>query len=516
MGATVARYRDYADYGDRGPSRRSPSRRARYGAGDYERPRRPASSRYEYVRRRPLGSRRTRSRAKQAGTSPGLIIGLITNSVLVTVVGIIYLFFPATWQRIIHFRDSSPDLAAGADVVVLAHAVPWGALSLGDGSAPAPTATPTGTAQPTVSPQASKTPQPTTTPQPGATAQPSNVLKPAGTTADGVAWYRLARGTHTLVYTAAPFATVRCQISVPAASSDTCALAQPPQTQPSDGVRALGAAARVVDAQATVDHLPPEQQKPLFDAIQAALSPQPTTMQPYERYLNANGQVVYTYITLQATLLYTVNTDVAHAIPVPTPTPSATPAATGTTTGTPSATAIPAPTGTATATATPTQPATCLSLCDSIASSDAPVDAWNQLANLLPGWRYAPARGQPITAPATGQGSAATSAVVFIRWNGQWQVGVKDTDKAQLLSNAVLAAANTLHMPSGWSVKTYPATNPADGYLVVVGPSTGASAQVLYRFGVLLSVNSLAYSTFPTLPHANFAERTLAAGIKTQ
>jgi hypothetical protein len=489
MGATVARYRDYEDYGDRGPSR------------------------YGYVRRRPAGSRRARSRGKQQGTSPGLIIGLITNSVLVTVVGIIYLFYPATWQRIIHFRDSSPDLAAGADVVVLAHAAPWGMLSLDDGTAPTPTATPTGTAQPTVSPHASKTPQPTTTAQPTATAQPSNVLKPAGTTADGVVWYRLSRGTHTLVYTAAPFATLRCQISVPAAGSDTCALAQ---TQPSDGVRALGAAARVVDAQATVDHLPPEQQKPLFDAIQAALSSQPTTMQPYERYLNASGQVVYTYVTLQATLLYTVNTDAAHAIPLPTPTPSATPAATGTTTRTPVATASTTPAGTATATGTPTSPATCLSLCDALASSDLPVDAWNQLVNLLPGWRYAPARGQPITAPATGVGKAATSAVVFIRWNGQWQVGVKDTDKAQLLSNAVLAASNTLHMPSGWSVKVYPAANPADGYLVVAGPATGASALLLYRFGVLLAVNSLAYTTFPSLPRANLAERTLAAGIKTQ
>jgi len=525
MGAIVARYRDYEEYGDRGPRRRSPSRRARYSSDDYERPRRPASSRYGYDRPRPPGSRRappsrrTRSRAKQQGTSPGLIIGLITNSVLVTVVGIIYLFFPATWQRIIHFRDYTPPLAAGADVIVLAHAVPWGTLSLDDGatSAPTTTVTPSGTAQPTASPQASNTPQPTTTAQPSVTARPSNVLKSAGTTADGTAWYRLARGTHTLVYTAAPFATLRCQISVPAASSDTCALALPPQTQSSAGIRALGAAMRMVDAQATVDHLPPEQQKPLFDAIQAALSPQPTTVQPYERYLNATGQAVYTYVTLQATLLYTVNTDAAHAIPLPTPTPSATPTATGSPTGTPVATAVTTPTGTATATGTPTPPATCLSLCDTLASSDLPVDAWNQLVNLLPGWRYVPARGQPITAQATAQGSAATSAVVFIRWDGQqWQVGGKDTDKALLLSNTVLAAASTLHLPSGWSVKAYPAANPADGYLVVTGPSTGASAQVLYRFGVLLSVNSLAYTTFPSLPHANFAERTLAAGIKTQ
>src|SRR5262249_20162107 len=115
--AIVARYRGYEDYDDRGPRRRPPSRRARSGGDDYYQPRRPAPSRYG--RRPPPPSRRARSRARKQSTSPGLIIGLITNSVLVAVVGIIYVFFPATWQRIIHFRDYTPPLAAGADVIVL-------------------------------------------------------------------------------------------------------------------------------------------------------------------------------------------------------------------------------------------------------------------------------------------------------------------------------------------------------------------------------------------------------------
>jgi hypothetical protein len=434
-------------------------------------------------------------------------------------IAVLYFGFPAVWQRIIHLgRDVQPPLAVGADVVVLAHAVPWGTLSLSDGAAPATTPSPQPTGSPQVSPAptATMTPAASTTPQASVTPQASKTptaLKASGTTADGYAWYKLARGKHTLVYAAAPFATVTCQISVPEASGDTCPLAQ---VQSSAGIRALGAA-RVVDAQATADHLGADQRTALFGAIQTALNPQPTTVQIYERYLNGSGQAVMTYVTLQASLLYTVNTDAAHAIPLPTPPPTATPGTppgtTPTATGTAGATPSTTPPA-ATATASP--PPTCLSLCDALFSADAPTDAWNAFVNVLPSWSYAPARGQPISGPAAAQGSAATSAVVNIRWNGQWQVGVKDVDKAGLLSNAVAAYAGALPLPAGWSVKVYPAANPADGYLVVATSGAGAVAQLLYRFGVLLSLNSVAYTTFPTLHHANTAEHAIAAGIKTE
>jgi hypothetical protein len=88
--------------------------------------------------------------------------------------------------------------------------------------------------------------------------------------------------------------------------------------------------------------------------------------------------------------------------------------------------------------------------------------------------------------------------------------------KARLLGDIVATAVAALKPPQGWTVKTYPASNPTDGYLAVVSPSSGTPAQLLYRFGILLSVNSVAYTTFPSLLHASAAERTLALGITTQ
>lgn len=474
--------------------------------------------------------------------SPALVVGLLANVALLLGVGVLYLFFPATLQRIIHLRDgNSGQLANGADVIVLAHAVPWGTLSLADGSRAAAGPSVTAQPSPSVSPSTSPTAQPTASPaaSPAATSAPGTALSPAGTAA-GFTYYRLARGTHQLVYTAAPFSTLRCQISVPAATSDTCAVLPTPAV---DALRALGAA-RMVDAQATADHLGADQQKALFDAISGAMSPKATNVQYGERYLNASGQTTFNYQTLQAALVYSVNTDPAHAIALPnaaapsspsaSPSPSAPPAAS------PSAPATGTPTGTPGASASTAAPTTCVSLCDvpvdasqSDASQSETVTSpqgtpatsatpeantpapWNQLANLVPTWHYTPSRGQTVAAPASMQGGT-TSAVVAMTWNGAWQVSASDAAKAKLLGSVVTTAVDALKLPAGWSIASYPADNPADGYLVVAGASPENSAQLLYRFGVLLSVNNLAVSTFPSLPRASSAERTLAAGIKTQ
>jgi hypothetical protein len=337
------------------------------------------------------------------------------------------------------------------------------------------------------------------------------MLQPAGTAA-GLPWYRLPRGAHTLVYTAAPFPTVRCQISVPAARGDTCPLLA---ISPSDATNALGAP-RLVDAQATVDRLPADQQQALFAAVQGATSPQPTSMQPYEHYLSGSGQVTLTFQTLQATLLYSVNTDPAHAFPIPTaPTPSGTPTVSPTTA--PSTTPATTPTGTP-------APPKCVSLCTAPLPANAPAGAWIQLANLVPSWRYTTSSGRVIAASAPAATSAATTMLfISIQWDGQWQVSAADADKAALLSSTVAAIAGGLRLPSGWTMRTYPAQNPSDGYLVIAGHDNGAnqplaapSALLLYRFGVLVTANTTARSTFPSLLYGTLQERTLAQQIASQ
>lgn len=62
----------------------------------------------------------------------------------------------------------------------------------------------------------------------------------------------LGRGRHTIEYRAAPFPTLRCVVSVPAAPDDTCPLARP---SPVDPVHAFGAA-RVLDLLARPERLP--------------------------------------------------------------------------------------------------------------------------------------------------------------------------------------------------------------------------------------------------------------------
>lgn len=467
---------------------------------------------------------------------PTVVVGLLANILLLATIAVLYFLFPATWQRLIHFRDAAQQqLPAGADIVALAHAVPWGTLSLADG-APAPSATASPSASPFASPSPTAAPTASTTPSttPSATPAVSKALTPAGTAGTYV-YYRLARGTHTLVYTAAPFPTMRCQISIPAASVDTCNLLP---GLASGAVHALGAA-RIVDAQATADHLAADTQKALFDAIQTAANPSPTQVVYGEHYLNASNQSTYNvYSPLQAALIYTVNTDPAHALPPPSSEPSAT--------ATPSAATTPATTGTPSATAT--TPASCVSLCDLPATPDAAASSsntpangsstqatpqttpaatgtpsavssaaqpWTQLANLAPVWRYTTSRGTQIAGVVSAQGGT-TGATVAITWNGSWQATMDATDKAGLLGGIVSTTVSALKPPQGWTVKTYPASNPTDGYLAVVSPSSGTPAQLLYRFGILLSVNSVAYSTFPSLLHANLAERTLALGITTQ
>jgi hypothetical protein len=448
-----------------------------------------------------------------------LLAGILANVLLLLAVGVLYFGFPGTYNQLLHLRFAAlPTLPAGGDIVLLQHTVPWGAVSL-EAPTAASTSTPqaTGTAQATASPQPTNTPQPTGTAQPTNTPQPPNLLQPGGT-AGGLAWYRLPRGAHTLVYTAEPFPTVRCRISVPAASGDTCPLL----AVPFDATRAMGSP-RLMDAQATAEHLPPDQQQALFAAVQSAVSPQPTSMQPFEHYLSSSGQVTLTYQTLQATLVYSVNTDPAHAFPIPTAPPP---------TGTPTASPSAAPTVTATATAapsatpsgTPAPPPTCLSLCSAPLPADAPTDAWTQLANLVPSWHYATPSGRVVATSAPAATSGATTMIfVGLKWNGQWQVSAKDADKAALLASTVAASSSGLKLPSGWTIRIYPATNPADGYLVIAGHDNGANqplaaptALLLHRFGVLVTANTTARSTFPSLLYGTTQERTLAQQIASQ
>src|SRR5262249_14729697 len=81
--------------------------------------------------------------------------------------------------------------------------------------------------------------------------------------------FTLPRGRHTLEYRAAPFPTLRCVLSVPAARSDTCPLDHNVPLLKRDETDLH---TRYVDLQATPDRLPTEQWVALTAATQKMLS----------------------------------------------------------------------------------------------------------------------------------------------------------------------------------------------------------------------------------------------------
>jgi len=136
-------------------------------------------------------------------------------------------------------------LAVGADAVGLTNSVPWGTLTV-DGH--------------TVD------------------------LHTLSETHNGAAFLRqLSRGSHMLVYTAAPFPTLRCQFSVPAAGGDTCP-------------RSFAAVPwRAVDLQATPDHLPAAQYDALQQAVDSALAHlviPDGQVEPGDHYQSRSGAIV--------------------------------------------------------------------------------------------------------------------------------------------------------------------------------------------------------------------------------
>ncbi|HEY7022516.1 MAG TPA: hypothetical protein VH349_15470 [Ktedonobacterales bacterium] len=81
--------------------------------------------------------------------------------------------------------------------------------------------------------------------------------------------FHLSRGRHILQYHAQPFPALTCVVSVPATFTDTCPL-EP--SSASELPPSIPPPTRLLDLQASVDHLPPSQFQALVDATQAALT----------------------------------------------------------------------------------------------------------------------------------------------------------------------------------------------------------------------------------------------------
>jgi hypothetical protein len=81
--------------------------------------------------------------------------------------------------------------------------------------------------------------------------------------------FHLSRGRHTLQYRAPPFPTLACVVSVPATFTDTCPL---DPSSASELPPSIAPTTRLLDLQASVEHLPPTAFQALADTTQAALT----------------------------------------------------------------------------------------------------------------------------------------------------------------------------------------------------------------------------------------------------
>lgn len=353
-------------------------------------------------------------------------------------------------------------LPLGASVFFVAHRVPWGVLTI-DGA------------------------RNDALDIDIAEAQPSD---PQG----GSPGFILGRGRHQVVYLAPPFAPLRCVVTVPAAAHDTCPLASPDETQ---SQQYISGAARILDLGATLANLPAQSLADLKTAATTVigLSLPAVVAHAGEHYLGGDSQTHTFAQDAQATLFRAPWT------------------------GTPAS----GQTG-------------CQFLCPITGGSSNGITAWNISAQIQQGYHYVAATAggavpgdTPLACmPASGDKPycpIVDQVELAVTWNGSWQVSVAVPVQEPLSCQAASGLlSDMLYGTPGGGADSPPmqplppiaAANPAEGCLAGVQiqqPSGTVTIELLYRFGVLLTVDSAGSAAFPYLPQADASEQALAQQI---
>jgi hypothetical protein len=401
----------------------------------------------------PPGARLSRLRRSFAGAI-ALVSTLLAIAILVASI-------PSADESIraaLHLPTPVPTATPppGSDMVLLAHTVPWGRLTV-DGRS-------------------------------------LDDLHTAIERIDGYPAVRLMRGAHTLTYAADQFPTATCTVTIPVATPRTspaspraCGLLPFPDNHPP----ADAPAARLIDLRATLDRLSPATLTQLKVEINTALPTAQTVVQPGERYLGPDGSVHVTTAPLPAQLVMRLNSDPSGALPLGDfPTTCAVLCAD------------------LIQSATPTQ-SPVWSLFANVTA------AWRFGAagseTLSP---FAP----PADVSADVITQLVTVGLIYDQ--GQLLVTPRGGDSAARLvfgaaTNAVSAFARTLtaQYPTGWNALPFMARNPADGCMILIGATTtsggfpsGKTLNVLYQFGVLLAADQSTHQVLPELPVASAAD----------
>jgi hypothetical protein len=357
-------------------------------------------------------------------------------------------------------------LAEGADLIIVEHDAPWGELTIDGKARPAP--------------------------------------RPVQQ--HGIP-YSLARGQHTVAFRAAPFPTLRCRISVPAAQSDTCPL---DTSQQQNGNNPFLNTVRAIDLGAVPSQLSPDDRASLITAANRLLASQPstTTLQPGEHYLTSDGTPTTAQQPLRAALVSTLATPGAGSVFVGN--------------------------------------GQCAPLCDNGfgGGPGLQTSGWPVLAQVSTTWRYTFLDGQTVEgAGTTIAAGGASAAVSFVPLSVTWRDGTGGWDVSPYtpafsgghspfgsfvcgLANAdysTLGLDSSSPLSQSASYQCLTASNPADGCVIAVTPAgpngqvssaiTDKTAQFLYRFGLLYTANDPARQAAPSFTTADESQQALAQQI---
>lgn len=358
--------------------------------------------------------------------------------------------FGATLRQALRLPTATPlpQLAEGADVIYFEHGLPWGALLL-DG-------------RPVVNVDVE---------------QPYTGFEALYTS------LRIPRGRHQFTYSARPFPPLQCWISVPAAASDTCPLIH---TRGVQDVSPPFPAERVMNLGGDPSFLLVDRRVALEAAATRAVAKlsSTTTLSAGDPIAGPTGIPQIASERMTATLSYTIATDSANVYVIP------------------------------------GSVRTCAILC-AIQAASYVYDAraqWVVAAHVIPTWTYTRSDGSIMQGSASPIGVQPDSVIpLAVSWNGAWQVSLADSLASSPMCYVALnlIAAEQLSGAPLSSLKMVPAPNQADGCLVM-GNALDATGipripfTVMYRFGLLLTIDDEARLLLPTLPPADTRLRTLA------
>ncbi len=330
------------------------------------------------------------------------------------------------------------------------------------------------------------------TPQPTATlAVGANIVElidsvPWGTlTVDGrerLTYYGilppLARGKHALVYTAAPFPTLRCQLSVPAAAHDSCPLSATPSA----------GAVRAVDLQATLDHLPSAAHDALLEAVHAMVA---QLVIPDGHIELGDHYQSHSNAIVAASEPLTAHSQVALAAPPP---------------------------------GFLLFGEACNPMC--VAPRVELSAPWELIVPITEALQLTDAHGTIVdTVPIDVSGHNAPPPLLYIetQWTGAWSVRLAISAASVVADNLCASGESQLQQllhpsPAVISSGTGPSTEPAAGCLIRatlgISSSNTASAYLFFaRYGVLMAADDATQRALPQLARPSPNERALIAQL---